>query len=238
MTPRETDEIKGPPGEDAGQPSGAKEAPGLKPEPETETSDLMRKTPKHGSEDAVIDDQWLRRRSTGELVDNMARLAQELKTRLGKETVAVHRPGGRLEFRDVLESEIGDFVRLPDVSQTKRAVSPAKTWRLVLISSDPEQEPLGLEIVEEIVVGRASGSAIPHLDLSRYGAERAGVSRRHALLKPTKEGLFLTDLSSMNGTFCNEERVEPRASRPLKDNDTVAFGTLHFKLKIVRRPRQ
>jgi pSer/pThr/pTyr-binding forkhead associated (FHA) protein len=44
------------------------------------------------------------------------------------------------------------------------------------------------------------------------------------------------DLSSTNGTFCNDVRVKVGQSQELSDADTLSFGGLHFRLKIVRRP--
>ena len=51
-----------------------------------------------------------------------------------------------------------------------------------------------------VVIGRA-----PECDISVHAEE---ISRRHALVKPTQEGLSVEDLGSSNGTFINTKRVQ------------------------------
>ena len=56
------------------------------------------------------------------------------------------------------------------------------------------------------------------------------VSRVHARLDFTQEGIYLTDLNSMNGTFVNEKRLAPNQRVPVKEGDLISFATVHFKL--------
>lgn len=61
--------------------------------------------------------------------------------------------------------------------------------------------------------------------------EDEGVSRKHAKILQTAEGIVLEDLSSTNGTFCNGERVTRRV---LADGDKVQIGSttiLKFSLQ-------
>jgi pSer/pThr/pTyr-binding forkhead associated (FHA) protein len=51
-----------------------------------------------------------------------------------------------------------------------------------------------------VVIGRA-----PECDISVHAEE---ISRRHALVKPTQEGLSVEDLGSSNGTYINAKRVQ------------------------------
>ncbi len=51
-----------------------------------------------------------------------------------------------------------------------------------------------------VVIGRA-----PECDISVHAEE---ISRRHALVKPTPEGLSVEDLGSSNGTYINAKRVQ------------------------------
>jgi diguanylate cyclase (GGDEF)-like protein len=67
---------------------------------------------------------------------------------------------------------------------------------------------------DETIVGRWSKAAIRLDD--------KGVSRRHAKLTRVGKGIFLTDLNSKNGTFCNGEKVN---NRELKDRDKIQLGT-------------
>ncbi|MEJ7809067.1 MAG: adenylate/guanylate cyclase domain-containing protein [Gemmatimonadaceae bacterium] len=73
-----------------------------------------------------------------------------------------------------------------------------------------------------LVVGRALGSDIPILDPT--------VSRRHAGLTVSEEGVRVQDLGSSNGTFVNGERVDGAV---LRAGDVVVFGKMSFRVEAV-----
>jgi pSer/pThr/pTyr-binding forkhead associated (FHA) protein len=68
-------------------------------------------------------------------------------------------------------------------------------------------------------VGRA-----PECDLRM---DEPGLSRMHARLLPTDDGMLLEDLGSTNGCFLNGRRVLRGEARP---GDEVGFDTLRFRL--------
>src|SRR4051794_39070130 len=49
------------------------------------------------------------------------------------------------------------------------------------------------------------------------------VSRRHAILEITADGVFVQDLGSRNGVFLNSERAEARTQ--LNEGDIIRIGT-------------
>ena len=53
------------------------------------------------------------------------------------------------------------------------------------------------------------------------------ISRRHAQVKPTQDGLAVEDLGSANGTFINGQRVQ---NGLLKPGDELRLGTIRFLL--------
>lgn len=57
--------------------------------------------------------------------------------------------------------------------------------------------------------------------------DEPGLSRMHARLLPTDDGLLLEDLGSTNGCFLNGRRVLRGEARP---GDEVGFDTLRFRL--------
>ena len=57
------------------------------------------------------------------------------------------------------------------------------------------------------------------------------ISRNHAKLVVSEEGLELIDLGSTNGTFVNETRLERNELFVLKPGDEVRFGDRRFHLK-------
>lgn len=70
-----------------------------------------------------------------------------------------------------------------------------------------------------VTVGRAPDSTL-RLDES-------GISRQHARLLPTDDGLQIEDLGSTNGTFVNGRRVLHAVARV---GDEIGFDTLRFRL--------
>ena len=72
---------------------------------------------------------------------------------------------------------------------------------------------------QTIVVGRAVTTDLPVYDPT--------VSRRHAELVYTAQGLTVRDLGSSNGTFVNGIRVSEML---VKDGDMLTFGKVAFKL--------
>jgi hypothetical protein len=116
---------------------------------------------------------------------------------------------------------------------------PAETprWRIELEGIGPGVEPLGLDILGDAVLGRGRvGNQPVDLDLDPYGGLEQGVSRRHALLRPTANHLYIIDLGSTNGTMHNGLPLGPGITRSLKHNDSVTLGRLSFNIKIVDGP--
>ncbi len=62
-----------------------------------------------------------------------------------------------------------------------------------------------------------------------------GISRRHAEIVVTPEGLLVRDLDSSNGTFVNGERVKEHA---LKVGDEVRFDSLRFLIQNPAMPEK
>jgi hypothetical protein len=128
-----------------------------------------------------------------------------------------------------------DYIPVPEPS--KRRSTLKQPWRVVLVHPDANKDVIGLEIHGDVVLGRA-GAALdpnPDFDLSIYDAILHGVSRRHALLRPTEGQLFLIDLNSTNGTQVNAVAQEGGMARALRHNDTLSLGALHLTVKIMHR---
>lgn len=89
--------------------------------------------------------------------------------------------------------------------------------RLRLLSDDGNSA--GYEIgARTISIGRS-----PHNDIR---LERASVSREHARITPTVDGILIEDLCSRNGIRINGERV---ARRSLHSGDIVMIGQVKFR---------
>lgn len=60
------------------------------------------------------------------------------------------------------------------------------------------------------------------------------VSRRHASIEITPDGVQVTDLGSSNGTFVNGKRLRTADVGKLERNDEVAFDTIRFRVEYAR----
>jgi hypothetical protein len=109
-------------------------------------------------------------------------------------------------------------------------------WRIELHGL-PNSGPAGLDIMGDVVLGRgADGDEAPDFDLDVFHALERGVSRRHALLRPSMTSLYLIDLQSTNGTRCNMAPVGLGRAFAIQNNDTVTLGSLTFQIKIIDAP--
>jgi hypothetical protein len=98
-------------------------------------------------------------------------------------------------------------------------------------------KPIGLDILGDVTLGRGSDpSRGPDFDLTPYGGIQCGVSRQHAILKPTPHSLYLLDLQSKNGTQYNGMPMLKGMARSLLNNDIITLGTLRFQVKIIDSP--
>ena len=75
---------------------------------------------------------------------------------------------------------------------------------------------------ERISIGRTPDAAVFLDDVT--------VSRNHALLVRRREGLYIDDLGSLNGTYVNRKRIE---SHLLADGDEIQVGK--YKLSYLER---
>src|SRR5688572_30548658 len=67
---------------------------------------------------------------------------------------------------------------------------------------------------------------IEFLSLLPFGADRSGVSRKHAILRHEDHYLTIEDLESTNGTRLNGQRLVPGDKRLLRHGDEILLGGL------------
>lgn len=127
---------------------------------------------------------------------------------------------------------------LPYLPADEDQLMLATPWRLVLeLQVDDRPLRLGIDLYGDITLGR--GSSRPSrliLDLTEYGAKDRGVSREHALLRPTVSRLYLIDLGSTNQTFVNSVPSGRGVATTLTDKAMITLGTMVIVLHIVEMP--
>lgn len=203
-------------------------------------NDMTRLVERIKKPEDLLSGDWLQGMSDRELVLAVMSLILELQSRVGGSFPLTRTdslnpsPHPFTIDREELKAATQKFVRLPRGAKKKEG---AVAWRFILISSNPNHRPLAVEILDEAVVGRAvEGDDPPDLDLHSHDAAVLGVSRRHALLRPSQTALLLVDEDSTNGTFRNEQQLPAGEPQELHDEDTISFGQLHFKIMFVSQP--
>ena len=97
-----------------------------------------------------------------------------------------------------------------------------------LVASDGTVLPLDKD---ELVVGREDpiSGVHPDLDMTPFGGESGGVSRRHAMISNENGQWVVTDLDSTNYTRVDGTRLTAHTPTPLTDGAKVQFGRLDFE---------
>lgn len=144
------------------------------------------------------------------------------------------------------ETALPDSQAEPSLNSSEQSDARARTgllaspWRLLFQIGSESRTTVGLEVKSRLVLGRADPVAgfQPDLDLSPYGGQEGGVSRRHALVvrDDANRSLYLEDLNSTNGTRINGFPLEPRRRYRLRDGDELELGQVKIVLRFSRSP--
>lgn len=73
----------------------------------------------------------------------------------------------------------------------------------------------------------------PDVDLTNFKGADSGVSRQHAKIYITEEGVFIEDLESLNETIRNGYRLMARQWYPLADGDELRLGSITLVVALV-----
>jgi len=111
-------------------------------------------------------------------------------------------------------------------SLSSLAIVPLK----LIVAATGEEIPLPDK--DEIILGREDpvSSIFPDIELTAYGAEEDGVSRKHARITHHGDTYFIEDLQSVNLTFLNKEKLAPNTPCPISDGDELMLGRLKFQV--------
>ncbi len=127
---------------------------------------------------------------------------------------------------------------LPETTPSQLAGSSGTAQEAALpaslhISGRLAVEPTGVRLEfppgrVEIHVGREDpvSNVFPEIDLTPFGGEAAGVSRRHARFSLLNGELVVEDLDSTNFTFVNRKRVMPGTRQVVRNGDELRFGRI------------
>ncbi len=138
----------------------------------------------------------------------------------------------------------------PASSQPPEAPAPPQQVEAVAAAAPPTPQPslpaqaqpsgprfvlrdgttIAIPAGSEIVIGREDpiSGIHPDVDLTSYGGEAGGVSRRHAVLREQGGQWTITDLDSTNYTHVDGQRIAPNTPTPLQDGARVRFGRVEL----------
>ncbi len=92
---------------------------------------------------------------------------------------------------------------------------------------------INLPLAVPVLIGRQDSARgfFPDLDLNNDGGYDSGVSRKHARISVNGEVAYVEDLESANGTFINDQRLQPRTPHRLKPSDELRLGSLILRVE-------
>ena len=103
-----------------------------------------------------------------------------------------------------------------------RAEHGVNAARLLVVTSPELQQGSIIEVAAATVVGRDEGSGI-RLDRDEFA------SARHARIEPHRDGVWVNDLGSSNGTYVNGARLKD--ARLLRPGDVVRIGETELEVQ-------
>jgi pSer/pThr/pTyr-binding forkhead associated (FHA) protein len=108
---------------------------------------------------------------------------------------------------------------------------------ITLRTGDASGVVMRIKVLADIAMGVARPPhPVPDLDMGALQAAEKGVSRRHAILRPGLDYLYLIPLQSTNGTRINGRMIPTGMTVALHHGDVISLGALHLALGIEAAP--
>ncbi|MBN2044315.1 MAG: FHA domain-containing protein [Anaerolineales bacterium] len=181
-------------------------------------------------EQTLLSRDWLETRSKFELMD----LVQFLAVQLYKQSTTQLKPSSRrapdIKFPMVGAENLASFEPVPAGAEDTNGDS----LKILMVGSKTASLNRGYRIINQAVVGRDDGSKNVDIDLTQFGPEVKGVSRRHAEFKVSGNKLYVVDLQSSNGTYLRGRRLEAGQAIEVPSGSVLSFGALHVQVQIIR----
>ncbi|HEX3052212.1 MAG TPA: FHA domain-containing protein [Aggregatilineaceae bacterium] len=99
----------------------------------------------------------------------------------------------------------------------------------VLLQFLPSGDCLALPLEYPTFLGRGDGPPdLEFLDLGDFNALKHGVSRLHCRLERRGSCLLIADMGSRNGTYVNNEPLQPHHEKVIASGDRLILGSLHI----------
>lgn len=118
--------------------------------------------------------------------------------------------------------------RKPNLLGHKQEVATRSQEIMFMIPSSGRRINLPFQNKIRIGRGEPDDPHAPELNLTQDDGSAAGVSREHAEIRISDDGISLViiDLNSTNGTFLNHFRLPPQLPYPVAHGDEIYFANL------------
>jgi pSer/pThr/pTyr-binding forkhead associated (FHA) protein len=111
-----------------------------------------------------------------------------------------------------------------DLDSSNPSVSRPATLRFAIWD---RADVIEVDANQSITLGRVVDGESVTVDLSKYHARLLGVSRRHAVIFPSTNGMAIRDLNSANGTSLNGSPLQSGKNYDLRHSDELQIGGLY-----------
>ena len=119
-----------------------------------------------------------------------------------------------------------------DVGNRSAILKAQQMMEAMLVPLVPQAPPDIQSVLKETYLSQTRVIAIGRQEGSAIAINHSSISRRHAEISYAHGQYLLRDLKSTNGTFVNEQRLEPEGICQLKQGDKVRFGKVTFTLQM------
>jgi hypothetical protein len=120
------------------------------------------------------------------------------------------------------------FIQGATESSESETSSPRSTRKLMGWVVSFSNDPMGIDY--KVFEGRNFlGSSSSECDITIGGDQ--SISGKHALILCRKDKFWISDQMSSNGTFLNDNDLDPNESPEIKDGDNIKLGNTLFKFK-------
>lgn len=123
-----------------------------------------------------------------------------------------------------------DEMLVSEITEDEDFISENDSFLKLIVAATGEEIPMPDK--DEIILGREDpvSAVFPDIELTAFGAEEDGVSRKHARITHQGDDYFIEDLHSVNLTFLNKAKLEPEKPFPIADGDELMLGRLKFNV--------
>ena len=132
------------------------------------------------------------------------------------------------------EAETGQIVRQAQSLEAPSPSPPSGNPRAVRLKIGNSQREIEVPFTKVIYLGRVDPGfdVFPDIDLSEFG-QGISISRRHASIHRSSNGVVVEDRGSINGTFVNGQRLVPFLPQLVWSGDTLHLGKLRIEIEIL-----